>query len=47
MSGYYDEATETTYYDPLMVLNITEYDTRGKRDTNIFLIYDEEEDVYY
>jgi hypothetical protein len=47
MSGYYDEATETTYYDPLMVLNITEYDTNGKRDTNIFLIYDEEEDVYY
>ena len=47
MSGYYDEATETTYYDPLMVLKITEYDTNGKRDTNIFLIYDEEEDVYY
>ena len=47
MSGYYNEATETTYYDPLMVLNITEYNTNGKRDTNIFLIYDEEEDVYY
>lgn len=47
MSGYYDEATNTTYYDPVMVLNITEYDTNGKPDTNVFLVYDEDEDLYY
>ena len=47
MSGYYDEATNTTYYDPVMVLNITEYDTNGNPDTNVFLVYDEDEDLYY
>ena len=47
MSGYYDEATNTTYYDPIMVLNITEYDTNGNPDTNVFLVYDEDEDLYY
>jgi hypothetical protein len=47
MSGYYDEATNTTYYDPVMVLNITEYDTNGKPDTNVFLVYDDDEDLYY
>ena len=30
-----------------MVLNITEYDTNGKPDTNVFLVYDEDEDLYY
>lgn len=47
MSGYYNEETNTTYYDPVMVLNITEYDTNGKPDTNVFLVYDEDEDLYY
>jgi hypothetical protein len=47
MSGYYDEATNTTYYDPTMVLNITEHDTNGNPDTNVFLVYDEDEDLYY
>ena len=47
MSGYYNEETNTTYYDPVMVLNITEYDTNEKPDTNVFLVYDEDEDLYY
>ena len=47
MSGYYDEATETTYYDPIMVLNITEYDANRNSDSNIFIVYDVDEDLYY
>ena len=47
MSGYYDEATNTTYYDPVMVINITEYDKNEKPDSNVFIVYDEEEDLYY
>lgn len=47
MSGYYDEATNTTYYDPVMVINITEYDKNEKQDSDIFIIYDVDEDLYY
>ena len=36
----YDEATGTTYYDPMMVLNITEYDRKSEKDSDIFLLYD-------
>ena len=43
----YDEATETTYYDPMMVLNITEYDADEKRDSNVFIVYDADEELYY
>ena len=47
MSGYYDELTNTTYYDPQMVMNITEYDSDGDKDSDVFIIYDEEQDAYY
>ena len=43
----YDEATETTYYDPMMVLNITEYDAKGNTDSDVFIVYDAEEELYY
>jgi hypothetical protein len=47
MSGYYDELTNTTYYDPQMVINITEYDREGDKDSNVFIVFDEEEEAYY
>jgi len=47
MSGYYDEPTNTTYYDPQMVINITEYDREGDKDSNVFIVFDEEEEMYY
>jgi hypothetical protein len=47
MSGYYDELTNTTYYDPQMVINITEYDREGDKDSNVFIVFDEEEEMYY
>jgi len=47
MSGYYDEPTNTTYYDPQMVINITEYDREGDKDSNVFIVFDEEEEIYY
>jgi hypothetical protein len=47
MSGYYDELTTTTYYDPQMVMNITEYDSEGDKDSNVFILYDEEQEAYY
>jgi hypothetical protein len=43
----YDEATGTTYYDPMMVLNITEYDRKSEKDSDIFLLYDADEELYY
>jgi hypothetical protein len=46
MTSYYDEETNTTYYDPQMVINITEY-YDGKSDTNVFLVYDAEDDLVY
>ena len=47
MSGHYDELTNTTYYDPQMVMNITEYDSDGDKDSNVFILYDEEKEGYY
>lgn len=46
MSGHYDELTNTTYYDPQMVMNITEYDSDGDKDSDVFILYDEEQDAY-
>ena len=46
MSAYHDEDTNTTYYDDQIVLNITEfYD--GKRDTNVFIVYDKDDELLY
>ena len=46
MSAYYDEDTNTTYYDSQIVLNISEfYD--GKRDTNVFILYDKDDELLY
>ena len=46
MSTYYDEDTNTTYYDSQIVLNISEfYD--GKRDTNVFILYDKDDELLY
>jgi hypothetical protein len=46
MSGHYDKETNTTYYDNQIVLNISEfYD--GKRDSNVFIVYDKEDDLLY
>ncbi len=47
MSGYYDEPTNTTYYDPQMVMHITEYDRDGDKDSNVFIIFDKDEEMYY
>jgi len=46
MSTYYDEDTQTTYYDDQMVLNITEMH-EGKRDTNVFIVYDKDDELLY
>ena len=47
MSGYYDEPTNTTYYEPQMVINITEYDRDGDKDSDVFIVFDHEEEMYY
>jgi hypothetical protein len=47
MSGYYDEPTNTTYYEPQMVINITEYDRDGDKDSDVFIVFDDEEEMYY
>lgn len=46
MTSYYDEETNTTYYDPQMVINISEY-YDGKRDTNVFILYDNDDELIY
>lgn len=38
---------EPTYYGPTMVLNITEYDYDGDKDTDLFIVYDFDEDLFY
>jgi hypothetical protein len=35
------------YYDPKMVLYLTEKDHQGNTDMNLFLVYDEDEDLIY
>jgi len=43
----YDAATETTYYDPMMVVNITEYDAKGNQDSDVFIVYDTDDELFY
>lgn len=45
--AYYDEETDTTYYSNQMVLNITEFDRDGDKDSNFFIILDTEENIVY
>jgi hypothetical protein len=35
------------YYDPKMVIYLTEKDHQGNTDMNLFLVYDEDEDLIY
>jgi hypothetical protein len=35
------------YYDPKMVINLTERDRNGEIDMNVFIVYDEDEDLIY
>ena len=45
---YYDEETDTTYFDGHMVLNITEFDSlTGKRDHDMFILYDRDTEFFY
>ncbi len=39
--------TEPIYYGPTMVLSIQEYDVDGDKDTELFIVHDEDEDTYY
>lgn len=39
--------TEPTYYGPTMVLNIIEYDADGDKDTDLFIVHDADDDMYY
>jgi len=43
----YNAATETTYYDSMMVLNITEYDAKGNQDSDVFIVYDTDDELFY
>jgi hypothetical protein len=46
--SYYDEETNTTYFDGHMVLNITEFDSlTGKRDHDLFILYDRDDEFFY
>ncbi len=45
--SYYDSPTNTTYYDPQMVINITEFDADNDKDSNIFIIFDQDESLFY
>lgn len=55
LNGYtviYSRMPSTTpddiiYYDPKMVLYLTEKDHQGNTDMNLFLVYDEDEDLIY
>jgi|LauGreDrversion4_2_1035121.scaffolds.fasta_scaffold62086_4 hypothetical protein len=47
MSAYYDEPTNTTYYDPMMVINITEYDRNNVQDMDVFILFDADDDLFY
>ena len=35
------------YYEPKMVLNLTEHDRSGDVDMNTFIVYDDDEDLIY
>ena len=47
MTSYYDEPTDTTYYDPMMVMNITEYDKNNDQDMNAFILFDADDNLFY
>ena len=47
MSAYYDEPTDTTYYDPMMVMNITEYDKNNDQDMSVFILFDVDDNLFY
>jgi hypothetical protein len=47
MSAYYDESTDTTYYDPMMVINITEYDKNNDQDMSVFILFDTNDNLFY
>jgi hypothetical protein len=47
MSAYYDEPTDTTYYDPIMVMNITEYDKNNDQDMSVFILFDVDDNLFY
>ena len=47
MTAYYDKLTDTTYYDQMMVLNITEYDKNDDQDMNTFIIFDADDNLFY
>ena len=47
MSAYYDKPTNTTYYDPMMVINITEYDRNNNQDMDIIILFDADENLFY
>ena len=47
MSAYYDESTNTTYYDPIMVMNITEYDKNNDQDMSVFILFDVDDNLFY
>jgi hypothetical protein len=47
MTSYYDKATNTTYYDNQMVLNITEYDLDNEKDMNVYIVYDNDDQTMY
>ena len=47
MNAYYDEPTATTYYDPMMVMNITEYDKNNSQDMDVFILFDADDNLFY
>ena len=47
MTAYYDEPTDTTYYDPMMVMNITEYDKNNDQDMTTFILFDADDNLFY
>lgn len=47
MTAYYDEPTDTTYYDPMMVMNITEYDKNNDQDMTTFILFDVDDNLFY
>jgi hypothetical protein len=47
MTAYYDESTNTTYYDPMMVMNITEYDKNNDQDMDVFILFDADDNLFY
>ena len=47
MTAYYDEPTDTTYYDHMMVMNITEYDKNNDQDMTTFILFDVDDNLFY